>query len=205
MNYNNNNSNEAPFLVNCVCGTQMQFGEAESFYKRSWCDECKIRNPIWIYHCPKSRNHQQGYDICLECAIKNDNPDMIDDIVFLVPSAMQHLKLEVGAAVELVQELQKFYYLKNEARDHKRLRLSPSKMIDKIWHLHLMYPLKYYQFCEQHAGGKIIDHSPDNKYDGRHCQRLKNTLKLYRSTFGYEPSDDIWMEQPEARRSAPAC
>merc|ERR1712154_233191 len=55
------------------------------------------------------------------------------------------------------------------------------------------------RFCHMFASGKIIDHSPDDAFDGRHNLRFKNTVTSYNNIFGKMPAD-IW-ESSEFRMS----
>lgn len=223
--------------VKCICGSELTLTQIarRSANRNVTCDVCSmdILNK-YAYHCCNrmaiaKQCHPNGFDICIDCVqssienvmaakhegkhdkMKYDAQNIIDHIKFLEASIMSHFdNIAQRDATRLVQELGRFFYLKIQAEDYDASQLSPSPIIDKLWHHFLLYPKKYYQFCKKFAGGKIIDHSPDNRNDDGHWTRFRNTLSLYRSTFREQPSRSIWKTErrpfrPVARKSAPAC
>ena len=141
--------------------------------------------------------------------VEEDVSDLLQGIIgyikFLEKSAMKNFDLSKEEATELLQELGKFYVLKIIEKDYDHNKLSPSEEVDELWHLHLLFPKKYYQFCARFARN-WIDHSPDAKYDGNHDRRYSNTIKKYRSTFNADPPYSMWPKIIRgARKSAPAC
>eukprot|EP01084_Bolivina_argentea_P137991 243025_1 len=63
----------------CICKNRLKPLEANKCYTDAWvgwlfCNLCLTM--IWgdtlVYHCDKSKHHQQGYDICVNC-INNEN------------------------------------------------------------------------------------------------------------------------------------
>jgi hypothetical protein len=87
-----------------------------------------------------------------------------------------------------IVEYKKFMYL--AATSDKMV--SPSEVIDKVWHQHLIFTQSYQDFCQ--ILGKVIQHVPSthNKADFYKFQEAKDrTEKLYTATFG-EPPQDIW-------------
>jgi hypothetical protein len=73
--------------------------------------------------------------------------------------------------------------------------VTPSKIVDEVWHLHLQYSRSYRdEMCKQILG-KHIDHNPGDGADGENShysdQYLK-TLLLYMTVFGEKPPSDIW-------------
>ena len=193
----------------CTCGAKMQRGDSNAIYGNDYedlhCDGCNGAIPGAIYHCP----HGSGYDLCMDCVRKPANDCTRDIYSFIHKSLKQtaenNLQLSKSEAVALVRELSRFYYLKMISEDYDAEKLSPSKKIDEIWHLHLLHPKQYQQFCQEFVGPQVIDHSPDKKSDGGHAQRLRNTLRLYRAIFQEKAPDNIWYEPAAAIRSAPAC
>ena len=76
--------------------------------------------------------------------------------------------------------------------------LSPSEMVDQVWHAHLLRPKLYAQFC-QVAFGKIIDHDlPGSKsFKDEKAKRKERTRNLYKVVFKQEANCVIWMEEFE--------
>ena len=75
----------------------------------------------------------------------------------------------------------------------KRLRLSPTRQIDEVWHQHLLRPVSYYEMCRKLHQTKeeapsvglnpldcLIDHSPDSSNDS---EEVKN--ERYKRTKAY--------------------
>lgn len=92
----------------------------------------------------------------------------------------------------VIQEYKKFMFLGMVA-DHV---VSPSKSIDLVWHLHLIYTHSYWEkFCAE-VLRQPFHHSPSR---GGKNQRIKydrlyqQTLTTYQIYFGNPPAD-IWFE-----------
>jgi len=89
-----------------------------------------------------------------------------------------------------IDEYKKFLVLMATSPD----AVTPSKMIDEIWHNHILDTMAYMETCEK-LFGKYLHHNPgfsssveeekvfDNQYD--------STLKLYKAQFG-EPPVYFW-------------
>jgi uncharacterized protein (TIGR04222 family) len=85
-------------------------------------------------------------------------------------------------------EYKKFMYLAATSD----LMVSPSEIVDIVWHQHLVFTQSYQEFCN--ILGKPIQHVPSthNKVDFEKFKAAKErTLNLYQKTFG-EPPHDIW-------------
>lgn len=87
-----------------------------------------------------------------------------------------------------IKEYKKFMYLAATSD----FMVSPSEIIDIVWHQHLIFTQSYQQFCD--VLGKQIQHIPSthNKEDFKKFKRAKDrTIEEYRENFGEMP-DDIW-------------
>ncbi len=87
-----------------------------------------------------------------------------------------------------IEEYKKFMYLAATTE----LMVSPSEIVDLVWHQHLIFTQSYSNFCT--LLGKTVQHIPSthNKEDYEKFMAAKSrTKKLYNSTFGIQPSD-IW-------------
>src|SRR6185436_11931895 len=98
-----------------------------------------------------------------------------------------------------IEEYKKFAFLSVVA-GHP---VSPSDVVDQVWHLHLTYTKNYWKdFCGE-VLGKPLHHHPT---EGGAAERAKfhdwytRTLESYRKHFGAEPPRDIWPE-PEKKRA----
>ena len=95
-----------------------------------------------------------------------------------------------------VVEYKKFLHLKNLTRDTKiPAKLSPSELIDQVWHIHLMRPCMYEKFCKS-IFGETIDHDLAGSKSGKNekFKRLERTKILYRKVFNDNPDGNIWNE-----------
>ncbi|WP_261510569.1 glycine-rich domain-containing protein [Chryseobacterium paludis] len=90
-----------------------------------------------------------------------------------------------------IEEYKKFVYLccilPNGA--------SPSEIIDKVWHMHLIYTQNYWEdFCPNILKRKLHHHPSKGGYTEKlkHDDWFNGTLKYYREIFQYEAPEDIW-------------
>lgn len=75
---------------------------------------------------------------------------------------------------------------------------SPSKIVDKVWHMHLIYTQNYWEeFCPQILRRKLHHHPSkggQNEKD-RHQDWFLDTLRQYKTIFQKEAPEDIWQEK----------
>ena len=87
-----------------------------------------------------------------------------------------------------IVEYKKFMYLAGTSD----FMVSPSEIVDVVWHQHLIFTNSYTEFCN--ILGKNIQHVPSthNKEDHEKFRQAKErTKKLYNETFGEQPPE-IW-------------
>ncbi len=87
-----------------------------------------------------------------------------------------------------ILEYKKFMYLAATSD----FMVSPSEIVDVVWHQHLIFTQSYSDFCS--ILGKTIQHVPSthNKSDFAKFQQAKErTTKLYLQEFGEQPKE-IW-------------
>lgn len=83
-----------------------------------------------------------------------------------------------------ITEYKKFMYLAATSNQ----MVSPSPIVDEVWHLHLIYTKSYTEFCN--VLGKRIEHIPStHKVEEQHIFRnaLNRTKELYEENFGEQP------------------
>jgi uncharacterized membrane protein YgcG len=94
-------------------------------------------------------------------------------------------------ALRAVKEYKKFVYL-GIVGD---FIVTPSKIIDVVWHEHLLFSKGYREFCTEVIAYEF-DHYPElialDEQTGHFNAQYKDTLELYRTEFGINPPDDIW-------------
>lgn len=95
-----------------------------------------------------------------------------------------------------IEEYKKFIYLccvlPNGA--------SPSEMIDKVWHMHLIYTQNYWEeFCPNILRRKL-HHYPSKggrNEKEKHKNWFQDTLKNYEKIFNQKAPEDIWLNKDE--------
>ncbi|MBD3906710.1 DUF1399 domain-containing protein [Chryseobacterium sp. Ch-15] len=89
---------------------------------------------------------------------------------------------------QAILEYKKFMYLAAVSD----MMVSPSEIVDTVWHQHLIFTKSYSEFCT--ILGKQIQHIPSthNKEDFQKFKLAKErTTKLYETNFGKQP-ESIW-------------
>jgi len=96
-------------------------------------------------------------------------------------------------ALKAISEYKKFVYLGVVSNFH----VTPSKIIDVVWHEHLLFTRAYREFCD-HVIGYQFDHNPElvpmSDETGRFNAQYLDTIGFYASEFGFEPPVAIWGE-----------
>jgi hypothetical protein len=94
-------------------------------------------------------------------------------------------------ALRALNEYKKFIYL-GLVSD---FQVTPSKIIDVVWHEHILFSKGYRDFCNE-VIGQPFDHYPElvpaEQQTGRFSAQYLDTIELYRAEFGLEPPVDIW-------------
>ncbi|MEC3874099.1 glycine-rich domain-containing protein [Chryseobacterium salviniae] len=90
-----------------------------------------------------------------------------------------------------IEEYKKFVYLCCTLPNGA----SPSEIVDKVWHMHLIYTRNYWEkFCPEILQ-RTLHHHPSNggqKENEKHKTWFNETLKSYREIFQQEPPQEIW-------------
>ena len=101
---------------------------------------------------------------------------------------------EITFAKKALKGYQHFMRLKKLHEDWNATQLSPSLVVDQVWHMHMMDPRHYVKACQEYCDGEIIGHNPDGGMDYQaRKQRRKNTKFGLISMLGKRTLDaDIW-------------
>jgi hypothetical protein len=100
-----------------------------------------------------------------------------------------------------VDEYKKFVYLAATSATP----VTPSDVVDQVWHLHLTFTRSYWDDMCAGLLGHALHHGPTkggSREDAKYRRQYAETLALYRCEFGTEPPADFW--PPEAERFAGA-
>ncbi len=98
---------------------------------------------------------------------------------------------DFNLAMKAIFEYKKFVYL-GVISD---FAVTPSKIIDVVWHEHLLFTDAYRTFCNDiikhefnHYPELMVDELQTKKFE----TQFQKTLDLYQSEFGIKPPDAIW-------------
>jgi hypothetical protein len=109
---------------------------------------------------------------------------------FAAKIASKH-KWDKSFALKAISEYKKFVYLGVVSNFH----VTPSKIIDVVWHEHLLFTKAYREFCS-HVIEYQFDHHPEllpvTEETGRFSAQYIDTLEFYRLEFGVVPPEEIW-------------
>ncbi len=98
---------------------------------------------------------------------------------------------KTGFALRALNEYKKFIYLGLVSDFH----VTPSKIIDVVWHEHLLFSKAYREFCDQ-VIHQPFDHFPElvpmEDQTGRFSAQYLDTITLYKKEFDLDPPVDIW-------------
>jgi len=94
-------------------------------------------------------------------------------------------------AASIYKEYCRFIELKITMGDYDALKLSPSPLVDSMWHLHILDTRRYSDMCSTLPS--FIHHNPDGGNDPEaRRKRYENTLLAYRARFGKDATSTIW-------------
>ncbi|WP_346069807.1 glycine-rich domain-containing protein [Sphingobacterium siyangense] len=100
---------------------------------------------------------------------------------------------------KVIEEYKKFVYLCCRLDNGA----SPSEIVDKVWHMHLLYTQNYWEeFCP-HVLRQNLHHHPSTGGDiakKEHEKWFSDTLAGYREIFKQEPPKNIWIKETNGRR-----
>ena len=114
------------------------------------------------------------------------------DLGFLVPTLSSKLPPSVDMK-QLIEEYKKFLVIKVISKDTQcPLNLSPSSLIDQVWHEHILHTAKYREACT--ALGVFIDHDPSGatEEDDKREERLLLTKTHYSLIFNTKAPSKFW-------------
>ena len=90
-----------------------------------------------------------------------------------------------------IEEYRKFLYLGVVAD----FRVTPSKIIDQVWHEHLLFTRAYGEFCQE-VLGQPFEHFPElvatEEQTSVFQEQYDRTIDLYEREFNVAAPDDIW-------------
>ncbi len=101
------------------------------------------------------------------------------------------LNWKTAFALRAIEEYKKFVYM-GIIGD---FIVTPSKIIDAVWHEHLLFSKGYRDFCTEIIK-RDFDHNPElvpvSEQTSIFNRQYQDTLELYKKEFGVDPPSDIW-------------
>ncbi len=101
------------------------------------------------------------------------------------------LNWEKDFALVAISEYKKFVYLAVVSE----FSVTPSKIIDQVWHEHVLFTAGYRKFCSEVIDFQL-DHNPEllqmESEMGIFGAQYEKTLELYRNEFNIDPPESIW-------------
>lgn len=102
------------------------------------------------------------------------------------------LNLREEEFVEAIYAYKQFIALKVLLKDWQATLLSPSLLVDQIWHSHVVDTKVYAAACINLCGN-VIHHDPDGCEDSESReQRIQRLKDIYEKHFGVKPTGKYW-------------
>lgn len=103
------------------------------------------------------------------------------DLLSVMKKLQQEINCSNSLAISVEKRYRGFLYLNaiypNEI-------LVPSCLLDKVWHLHILYTRQYMSDCNI-MFGKYLHHLPMEGAETEHNLNFEKTKKLFKKEFGY--------------------
>ncbi len=115
------------------------------------------------------------------------------------------VKMEDPTVVKLVGEYLRFMTIKLYLAEMcPAVKISPSAVVDNVWHLHILHTAEYRRFCE--SLGVVFDHCPLDALDEeKHRKQLIICKARYVECFDVLPPSEFWDESGIASGSIAAA
>lgn len=94
-------------------------------------------------------------------------------------------------ALAALSEYKKFVYLAVISK----FQVTPSKVIDTVWHEHILFSKAYREFCNdviQHQFNHHPELIPFEEQTNQYRSQFEKTIDLYKFEFGEKPPSEIW-------------
>lgn len=169
------------------CGHSVCF-DCESQFKEDKCCFCNQESVCVLVTYTESGTYY--FDEC-KPIIKNCFKKLYYQFVDI---ADLHLRI-YDRLYELCAEYYKFLQLLHyHDNNNAKIKLSPSKLIDQLWHTHLLDNENYNLVC-QSICGYVLFHYPENSFKNNQSnyeERREKAIELYKEFFEVDPPAWIW-------------
>jgi hypothetical protein len=106
-------------------------------------------------------------------------------------------------ALGAIEEYRKFLYLVCVSPSP----LTPSEVVDRVWHLHLLYTRSYWKDLCEGVLGRPLHHEPTKggrEQNLRFGEQYARTCALYEAEFGCSPPAEFWPAVSERFAAGPS-
>jgi len=143
---------------------------------------CYKWSDFWVHNvCPDESKDPEFFSYL---DLSRFVPKLLKDEPKSFPSA--------PVAWSAIVEYKRYLALKREVPD---LEISPSPLVDKVWHMHILDTRQYMKDCD-YLFGSYMHHNPsfDPDEEEQHgmAYRYTKTLEAYEKVFGKPAPLDIW-------------
>ena len=103
----------------------------------------------------------------------------------LVARCMREYGWDSSKAKKILKGYRQFLQLKVEYEDWDATKLSPSPLVDQMWHCHILDVFNYFHDCRLLCNGHLLGHNPDGAVDAKaRSARIAATKQALMDTFG---------------------
>ncbi len=107
-------------------------------------------------------------------------------------------------ALQAIEEYRRFLFMARISPTE----VTPSQLVDEVWHFHLQYTEDYWvRLCDEVLGAPI-HHNPGDgsgSDEERHALQYGYTLELYAHAFGEDAPEEIWPRPKKLAQSKPSA
>jgi hypothetical protein len=154
------------------------------------------------------RIHDYHFDHIVQPELRDKVSAMFGGADAFTQAFASKLALKLGwsrsFALRAIEEYKKFVYLGNIGVPN----VTPSRVIDKVWHEHILFSRAYREFCRD-VIQRDFDHNPElvpmAEQSDVFAQQYLDTLDAYRTEFNAMPPAEFWSDPkfraPEKKRA----
>ena len=100
---------------------------------------------------------------------------------------LQEKGANVPSVTDAVDEYRRFV----EMTIFSQGRCVPSRVVDEVWHAHILHSKDYVAFSNA-LGVGYLHHTPAKQQDQNIADQYADTLQFYFERFGKQPNPDVW-------------
>jgi len=157
---------------------------------------CFKWSDFWVHNaCPDSGSQEPEFFSYLD--FSRFVPKLLKDEPQSFPSA--------PVAWSAIVEYKRYLALK---KAFPNLEISPSPLVDKVWHMHILDTRRYMKDCD-YIFGSYVHHNPsfdpDEEEQVGMAERYGKTLEAYEKVFGKPAPLDIWPRIPSKEEVTPGA